>query len=260
MTNEARCTGGLVKHWENLRGRARWNMNLKCFWNTDEFLVFSRNVTGLTYWIRANVTLFSPWQMYFSSYGTPSLHSNNRCAACVHGKMSTHVELLGRFCTEDGAQMQDYQFHAQWELPSWIVPAVHTVSLLTESHPPLFSILVGPIRTVALSVQGGGGIKSRDWAWDVGRLGKWNEEGMEMTVRAAWRVRSRSCSANRGAGRQTDGFDWASRRTWRWWELQGEKWATVLWEGSRCGGRRRGIRGGDSSARLPLLAIPGATD
>lgn len=35
------------------------------------------------------------------------------------------------------------------------------------------------------------------------------------------RVRGRSCSANRGAGSRTDGFDCASRRTWRRREQQG---------------------------------------
>lgn len=246
MANEARCTGGLVKHRESLWGRARWNMNLKCFWNTDEFLLFSGNVVGLTYWITTNLTLFPAWQMYFSSCGTLSVHGVNRCAACVHGKMSTRAELLGRFCIEDGAQMQDEQFHAQWELPSWMVPAVHTVSLLTESHPP-------PLEEGG---RGRGMARLSVRCWQTGRV-KWGGHGDDSEGQL---VRSRSCSANGGAGRRTDGFDWASPRTQRWRERQGEKWATFLWGGGRCGGRRRGVRGGDSSVLPPLLAIPGAAD
>lgn len=212
---------------ESLRGRARWNMNLKCFWNTDEFLPFSWSVDGLTYWIMTNVgaaLCFLSAKCIFLSHGTLSvrLYSNNRCAACVLGKMSTRAELLGRFCIEDGAQNAGLPISrtvgtpvlngaccAYSDFANWISPLPFFRSCWTNSDRCTFS---------------GGGEKKKEMTtslsarcWQMGKV-KWGGHGDDSE---GWRVRGRSCSANRGAGSRTDGFDCASRRTWRWREQRG---------------------------------------
>lgn len=177
-----------------------------------------------------------------------------------HGKMSTRAELLGRFCIEDGAQNAGLPISrtvgtpvlngaccAYSDFTNWISPLPFFQSCWTNLDRCTFR---------------GGGEKRkkwrRDWARDVGRWVKWNEEGMEMTARAGeWEAEAAALIEEPGAG-QTDltvhlgerGFDGNSG---------GRRWATAPQEGKRRGGRRGRMRGGDSLAP-PLLASPGAAD
>lgn len=221
--------GGLVKHWESAgesEMEHEFEMLLKYRWVSSILLKCGRPYT-LSHNLCRRCTLFSLCQMHFFFLMAPCPYVYTAITGVQHvctEKMSTRAELLGRFCIEDGAQNAGLPISrtvgtpvlngaccAYSDFTNWISPLPFFRSCWTNLDRCTFR---------------GGGEKRkkwrRDWARDVGRWGKWNEEGMEMTARAGeWEAEAAALIEEPGAGSRTDGFDCASRRTWRWREQRG---------------------------------------
>lgn len=140
--------------------------------------------------------------------------------------------LLESFVMKNQHTMRDYQFHALPGCLLWMIPAAHTVILLSES------LLSPPTPIYAGLSCWTCSYRAKDWKWErrdwlkspekdkegsggqrYGRGEKWDNEAGGWT-RGEWkddregrRVRDRSCRANRKhRERWKDGFDWINEK------------------------------------------------
>lgn len=174
--------------------------------------------------------------------------SNKRCCTCAWS-------MLVSFVMKREHTMQDYQFHAQLESQVWVIPAAHTVVLLSES-------LLSPARPISAGLScWTSSYWAKDWKWERRDWAKeregserretWQKEkrdsetgGQRENERMTERgVRERSCRANRKhRERWSDGFDLNKRMNAGLTERLPREAKDV-------------VEGEDSSALL--LAIPG---
>lgn len=147
-------------------------MNLKCFWNTDGLLHFvkwkceslaNRITTSLVKSLQCCVIIllsrkYRSSVFYVLSWSAIYLPQGN--CTCTWGKIHVWGAQLGSFVMKKVHTILDYQFHAQLECLLRMIPAAHTVILLSES-------LLSPARPIPAGLSCWTiSYWAKDWKWE----------------------------------------------------------------------------------------------